>query len=78
MPNSFSGRDAGLRRIPLVCLFALVVVLFAFMGLPPSSRATLDQSQAPLRKRNNARPEFVPGEVLVRFKSEAVAISQSK
>jgi subtilisin family serine protease len=78
MPNSFSGRDAGLRRILLVCLFGLAVVLFAFMALPPSSRATLDQSQAPLRKRNNARPEFVPGEVLVRFKSEAAARSQSK
>lgn len=59
-------------------VFAILLFLgltFLFTGLPSSSRATPEPGQTD-GKRKAIRPEFVPGEVLVRYRSESVAKRQ--
>ena len=61
------------RRTQLVVLFlgVLVLSLFLVAALPPTSRAT--QEQTPTAAKKRSRPEFVPGRVLVRYRSERSA-----
>ncbi len=69
----------GNNRVRLALSIALFsgLALWAIIGLPPASRATRQRSSAPpslgLKRK---RPEFVPGDVLVRYKSEAAAKRQ--
>src|SRR6266404_10805 len=66
-------------RIRIVLSFSILVglILFAVSAFPPGSRArrALPQESGVGRKRT--RPAFVPGEVLVRYRSEAIAKRQS-
>ena len=67
-----SSLDIKSRGTGLVLLFSLLlaIVLFLAAALPPISRATQEDTQ-PSQKRS--RPQFVPGQVLVRYRSERVA-----
>ena len=65
--------DFKSRRTRLVLLFStlLVLTLFLAAALPPTSSATQEKTPNPSQKRS--RPEFVPGQVLVRYRSERTA-----
>ena len=67
-----SSLDIKSRGTGLVLLFSLLlaIALFLAAALPPISRATQEDTQ-PSQKRS--RPQFVPGQVLVRYRSERVA-----
>ncbi|HEV7396445.1 MAG TPA: S8 family serine peptidase [Pyrinomonadaceae bacterium] len=72
MSHRFSGLiNSRIRLISFV--IGLVLLSFAAaLTLPPGSRARVEeQSAASTVKRR--RPEFVPGEILVRYQTEAVA-----
>ncbi len=72
MLNSLAG--FGLRtRIALTFLACLGLLLLSLTFLPSRSRAW----QQPYWKYKSARPRFVPGEVLVRYKSESTAQSKT-
>jgi hypothetical protein len=66
-------------RIRVALCFSIVVglILFAVIAVPPGSRArrALPQESGVGRKRT--RPAFVPGEVLVRYRSEGLAKKSS-
>ncbi len=64
------NKASGFPRIALVILFALFV--FAAVVVPPSSRAGRE-NVAPVRKAKSKKFDFVPGDVLVRYKTEGVA-----
>jgi subtilisin family serine protease len=65
-------------RLALTFSFLLGLILLAAVRLPPSSRATLKVTSTPNAKVKRTRPEFVPGEVLVRYQSESVAKLQPR
>lgn len=62
-------------RLALAFSFLIFLTLFVVTALPPTSRATQDGNQSDV-KQKQPRPEFVPGEVLVRYRSERVANRQ--
>ena len=62
-------------RIALTISLSIGLILFAVVAMPPSSRATGDTASASRVGRKRTSPEFVPGEVLVRYQSENVAKS---
>ncbi len=64
--------------IALTFSFFLALILFAVVALPPSSRATGGTSRVSGITGKRPRPEFVPGEVLVRYQSESVAKLQPR
>jgi len=68
----FRTRSAS-TYLTLAFSILLVLTLFVVAALPPTSRATQGKtaSQKPLR------PEFVPGEALVRYRSERIAKRQT-
>lgn len=64
-------------RLTLLMTGLLVVIAAAFIVLPPSSRARLAQSpeeSAPKRRR----AEYVPGDILVRYRTDAIAKRQQR
>src|SRR6266513_5501249 len=67
-------------RIPVALPFSFLLglILLTAVTLPPSSRATLTVTSAPNASGKRVRPEFVPGDVLVRHKSESIARRQSR
>ncbi len=69
MQGSF--REMKSSSAPLALLFSLllVVILFLVAALPPSSSAIQQSSQSQKRSRG----EFVPGQALVRYRSERTA-----
>jgi len=64
--------------IALTFSFFLTLILFAVVALPPSSRATRGTSRVSGITGKRTRPVFVPGDVLLRYKSESVAKRQSR
>ncbi len=54
-------------------LFVLLSLLVSLITLPPVSRAQFQSSAAPGQGQKRAPVEFVPGEVIVRFKTEEAA-----
>src|SRR6266536_1410026 len=74
-------KNPSFRGKALTGLSFLSLVLLAGIAQPPASRATREVSQDSVTNRSNqkrTRPAFVPGEALVRYKSEAVAERQMK
>jgi serine protease len=63
------------RSTPLVLLFSLLFVftLFLVAALPPASSATPQGTAQPGRSQKRLRSEFVPGQALVRYRSEHTA-----
>jgi subtilisin family serine protease len=66
-------------RLALYATFLLSLVLVAIVVSPPSSRARLQvQPTAAGATQKPRRPEYVPGQVLVRYRSDAIAKSQQR
>jgi subtilisin family serine protease len=75
--RQLAPRNNGLR-FTLFATLSLSLLLVAGLTLAPASRATRQSSRAPARaNQKRKRPEFVPGDVLVRYKSEALAKRQA-
>src|SRR6266851_1423830 len=76
MHNPLSVKYDALLRIVVSFSILVGLILFAVAAFPPGSRArrALPQESGVGRKRT--RPAFVPGEVLVRYRSEAIAQRQ--
>src|SRR6266545_2337297 len=64
-------------RFALASSFLIVLTLFLVTALPPTSRATQNGNQSEV-KQKQPRPEFVPGEALVRYRSERIADRQPR
>ena len=77
MPNPSSATNRLPMRIALTISFSIGLILFAIVAMPPNSRATGDSASPSYAGKKRTRPEFVPGEVLVRYRSENVAKSQT-
>src|SRR5260370_9755109 len=62
-------------RIRIVLSFSLLValILFAVIAFPPGSRARRALPQGSGVGRKRTKPPFAPGQVLVRYRSEAIA-----
>lgn len=64
------------NRLVLAFFFALCLAL-AIVVLPPGSRATFPVGQSKTATGKRTRPQFVPGQVLVRYKNETAANRQA-
>ena len=74
MEGFFFRLKARVNWLTLLCL-ALFVIMFVVITLvPPTSTA---QDQQPGQGRKHLEPEFVPGEALVRFRTERIAKQKS-
>src|SRR6266545_3497743 len=73
---SLRTKSAGTRLV-LASSFLIVLTLFLVTVLPPTSRATQNGNQSDV-KQKQPRPEFVPGEALVRYRSERIADRQPR
>src|SRR6266545_2043111 len=73
---SLRTKSAGIRLV-LASSFLIVLTLFLVTVLPPTSRATQNGNQSDV-KQKQPRPEFVPGEALVRYRSERIADRQPR
>ena len=74
---SFLANHQVRARMGLIfslCLGILILALFAF---PRGSGAKLQSAQEPQLQGKRRRPAFVPGEVLVRYRSESLAKSRT-
>ncbi|HKZ81765.1 MAG TPA: S8 family serine peptidase [Pyrinomonadaceae bacterium] len=65
------------NRLAFTVTLLLALALLAVVLLPPRARATLPPSQASTAKSKRTSPAFVPGEVLVLYKSETAAKRQA-
>jgi subtilisin family serine protease len=70
------ARKSASTRLALAFSFLFILTLFFMTALPPTSSATQDKAQSASQKRTRA--EFVPGEALVRYRSERVAKLHSR
>ncbi|MGH9928919.1 MAG: S8 family serine peptidase, partial [Pyrinomonadaceae bacterium] len=77
MKRPFLGTKSASARLTLAFSFLIVLAVLIAGGLPRTSSATQDKSQSPVSKKQG-RPEFVPGEALVRYRSERVATRQTR
>ncbi len=72
-----------LRKRPHRMRATLALLIFSVLGfvllasaLPPTSQATLDPQEPKAGQKRRA--EFVPGEILVRYRSESIAKQQTR
>lgn len=72
MQGSFLRMKSGTTRLAFAFSVLLVLILFLVAALPPISSATREGAPANVSQKRR-RPEFVPGEVLVRYRSERLA-----
>ncbi len=78
MSYSSRGRYLPMSR-PVIAFFLLsTCLLFSLFALPPHSDANLAQNPQPKSDGKRTRPQFVPGDILVRYRSEAVARAESR
>ena len=63
------GKTSARTRVLFILLGFVGLFAVAFITFPPASRA----KQQPGRRTKSTRPRFVPGDVLVRYRSEPVA-----
>src|SRR5918912_4373189 len=72
MPNSMSRKTRVRIRFALTFLGCLGLIVLALMQFPSDSTAQKQATQSAAPKKR-VRPRFVPGEVLVRYRSESIA-----
>jgi subtilisin family serine protease len=72
MQGSLLSLKSRSTRFALLFSILLALALFMVAALPPTSSATQDNAQSDNNKKRS-RPEFVPGEALVRYRSEKLA-----
>jgi subtilisin family serine protease len=72
MNNSRTGKNRARLRIALTVCLCLGLIVLALAEFPSSSNARHRANQ-PSTQGKRVRPRFVPGEVLVRYRSESIA-----
>jgi subtilisin family serine protease len=72
MQGPFLGTKSASARLAVAFSFLIVLTLFIVAALPPTSNATLQGNQSDVKPKQT-RAEFVPGEALVRYRSERAA-----
>jgi subtilisin family serine protease len=77
MQGPFLGTKSASTRLALAFSFLIILTLLIVAGVPSTSSARLEGSQSGV-SRKNPRPEFVPGEALVRYRSERAAGRQTR
>ena len=77
MQGPFLGTKLASTRLALAFLFLIILTLLIVAGVPSTSSARLEGIQSGV-SRKNSRPEFVPGEALVRYRSERAAGRQTR
>lgn len=65
-------------RLAASAIFMLGLMIFAFILSTPISRALLVAPQTTGSDKKRTRPEFVPGDVLVRYQTDVVAKRQER
>ena len=78
MSISFLLGNGARRRIVLSVSILAGLIFFAVITFPPGSRARRALPQESTAGRKRTRPAFVPGEVLVRYRSESLAQKGSR
>ncbi|HEU4769584.1 MAG TPA: S8 family serine peptidase [Pyrinomonadaceae bacterium] len=76
MSNSQFASKRALIRIAITLCLCLGLVVLVLTEFPSNSRARQRSSQQSARKKQT-RPRFVPGEVLVQYRSESMARSRT-
>ena len=76
MQGPFLGTKSASTRLALAVSFLIVLTLLIVGALPLTSSATQEKAQSGGSEKQS-RPEFVPGEALVRYRSERVAKRQT-
>ena len=77
MQSPFLRTKSESTRLALAFLFLIILTLLIVAGVPSTSGARLEGTQSGV-SRKNSRPEFVPGEALVRYRSERAAGRQTR
>jgi len=77
MQGPFLGTESASARLALAFSFLIILALLIVTGAPSTSSARLAGTQSGV-SRKNLRPEFVPGEALVRYRSERAAGRQTR
>ena len=72
MANSRLGKTRARLRLALTFCLCLTLIVLALAKLPSKSTARYRPSQT-TRQGKPTHPEFVPGEVIVRYRSESIA-----
>jgi len=72
MQGSFLNMESRSTRFALLSLLFLTLTLLAVTALPPTSSANQEQPQSGLGQKPS-RAKFVPGQALVRYRSERLA-----
>jgi subtilisin family serine protease len=72
MQGSLLSLKSRSTRFALLFSILLALGLFVVAALPPTSSATQNNAQSDNNKKRS-RPEFVPGEALVRYRNEQLA-----
>ncbi len=75
MQRPFFRTRSASTYLALAFSFLLILTFFLAVALPPTSSATQDKAKDDVLKKSS-RPEFVPGRVLVRYRSERIANRQ--
>jgi subtilisin family serine protease len=77
MQGPFLGTKSASARLALAFSFLIILTLLIVGGAPSTSSARSEGTQSGVN-RKNPRPEFVPGEALVRYRSERAAGRQTR
>ena len=72
----FAGNKTRIP-LPLVLSACFGMLVVAAFFLPARSRAKLETVQEAVKSKKARRPTFVPGEAIIRFRSESIAIHRT-
>src|ERR1051325_3434534 len=67
-----TSRIANIRILITFCL-CLALIALAIINFPNPSRAKQQSGQSSTASKKKLRPRYVPGQVLVRYRSESMA-----
>ncbi|HEY8184667.1 MAG TPA: S8 family peptidase, partial [Pyrinomonadaceae bacterium] len=77
MQGPFLRTKSTSIRLAIAFSFLIFLTVFIIAALPPTTTATFQGTQSDVSQKR-LRPEFVPGEALVRYRSESTAIRQTQ
>ena len=77
MPNFQVRKDHARVRVAITFCVCLGLIVLALMQFPSGSTAQRSVQPSDWKKKKRVRPQFVPGEVLVRYRSESIAQSRT-
>ena len=76
MQRAFMRTKPASTWLTLAFSALFLLTLFVVSALPPKSQAIQDHDRSAANSQKRLRPEFVPGEALVRYRSERIAKRQ--